>query len=241
MATPATAPLTPHHAADSLALVTPMKKWVFGCLGLFLVVAIAGGYAVYRFVYLPGRAYVASFAQLQVVPELHAQIENQEMFSPPADHGLTGDRVNRFVQAQRAIQTGMGPRIQELESRYAVLDPDRRGEGREPNLGEALAALKDIAGLYVEAKRVQVQALNAHGFSLAEYEWTRDRVYQALGLPIDTTLQAVLSAVAKGEKPDTEALENPPPPPPVPEKNRELVRAYQEELTNRAPFVFFGL
>ena len=34
-------------------------------------------------------------------------------------------------------------------------------------------------------RRAQVDALNQQGFSLAEYEWTRQRVYEAAGLPVD--------------------------------------------------------
>lgn len=217
-----------------------MKKWVFGCLGLFIIVAAAGGYGVYRFVYLPGKAYVQSFTQLKVVPELNAKVVNKAPFTPPADNTLTAGSIDRFMQTQQTIQTRLGERLRQLEAKYEAIEQRQRAGGGEPTLGEAIDALKDLTSLFLEAKEAQVDALNAANLSLAEYEWTRGRIYEALGLPIDTTLQTIISDISAGRAPDLDNIQNPPEVV-VPEKNRELVERYREQLTNNAALAFFAL
>jgi hypothetical protein len=216
-----------------------MKKWMFGCLGLFIVVAIAGGYGAYRFLYKPARDYVKSFTQLQVVPELNAQVANQAAFTAPANGVLNANTVERFVRAQQAMHARIGERVRELDAKYKALQGPS-GTRTEPTFAEAVSALKDLTSLYVEAKRAQVEALNAERLSLAEYEWTRDRAYEALGLPIATTLQQVIREVSAGKAPDIESITNTPAAP-VPEKNRELVQPFAKELTERAGLAFFAL
>ena len=82
-----------------------MKKGLLGCLIVFILVAVGGGYAAYRFLYLPGKAYVESFAQLKIVPELNAKVANQTRFTHPADKLLTEAGVERFLITQKAIQS----------------------------------------------------------------------------------------------------------------------------------------
>ncbi len=217
-----------------------MKKWVFGCLGLFIIVAVGGGYAAYRFLYLPGKAYVQSFTQLKVVPELNAQVTNKASYTPPAGNVLNAATVERFVRAQQAIQTQMGARLQELDLKYKSLAERLQNKDEKPTFGEAMSVLKDVTGLFVDAKHAQVQALNANGFSLAEYEWTRARVYDALGMPMNTTMQQIISDASAGRMPDVKKLQDTTQVQ-VPEKNRELVKPYTKELTEGAPLAFFAL
>jgi hypothetical protein len=220
-----------------------MKKWVFGCLGLFLVLAAAGGYVAYRFVYLPGKAYVQSFTQLKVVPELNAQITNKSAYTPPADNVVSSASVERVVQVQRAVQTRMGERVKELEARFKFLEERARASGGEPSFREAVEALKEITALFIDAKKAQVDALNAQNISLAEYEWTRARAYEALGLPMDFTLQQIIRDVSAGKVPDAEALEKMQAGQTVevPERNRDAVKPFAKELTDGAALAFFAL
>jgi hypothetical protein len=217
-----------------------MKKWVFGCLGLFIIVAVGGGYAAYRFLYLPGKAYVQSFTQLKVVPELQAQISNKAPFTPPAGDVLTTAAVERFVRAQQAVHTRLGERIKEIETKYEALRPANHSGQVQLSFGEAMSVLKDLTGLFIDAKKAQVEALNAGGLSLAEYEWTRARAYEALGVPIDTTLQQIIRDAAAGKVPDVESITNAPPVQ-VPEQNREVVKPFSKELTQSVALAFFAL
>jgi len=217
-----------------------MKKWVFGCLGLFIVVAGVGAFAAYKFVYLPGKAYVQSFTQLRAVPDLNRKIENHEAFTPPVTNALTKPNVERFVQVQQTIQSRLGERLKELETKYQDLEKRHRESGSAPSPGEIMSAFKDITGLYLDGKKAQVDALNAAGFSLAEYEWTRARIYEALGVPVDGTLQQIIQDVSAGRAPDLDAIKNPPATQ-VPPENRKLVEPHVKELTSGAALAFFAL
>lgn len=218
-----------------------MKKTLFGCLILFVLVAVGGGYAAYRFLYLPGKAYVEGFAQLKVLPELNAQVRNQAEFAAPAGNVLTPEGVEQFMRTQRAVRSALGVRLNELETKYRTLGERMKSEGDKPSLNETLNAFKDLASLVIEAKRAQVDALNAEGLSLAQYEWTRARVYEAAGLAIDTSIQEILRDVAAGETSGTETVEKPAPAEVVPAANRALVQPYGKELAEGAALAFFAL
>ncbi len=218
-----------------------MKKGLLGCLIVFVLIVVGGGYAAYRFLYLPGKAYVQGFAQLKVVPELNAQVRNQATFTPPAGNVLTTPTVERFVRTQRAIRTALGARATELQAKYQTLGERHKSSSEKPSLGEALDAFKDLAALYVDAKRAQVDALNAEGLSLAEYEWTRARVYEAAGMPVDASLQQVLNDVAAGQMPNADAVERPAETQPVPAENRKVVEPFAKELAEGVSLVFFAL
>jgi len=218
-----------------------MKRGLLGCLVLFLIIAIGGAYAAYRFLYLPGKAYVQSLAQLKVVPELDAKIVNQQPFTPPSDQVLSASQVQRFMGTQQAIRTQLGTRVKELEAKYRTLGDALKDSGRTPSLTETLGALKELAGLYVDAKKTQVDALNAAGLSLAEYEWTRARVYEASGLPLDTTFQQIIRDATAGRNPDSTTIEKPAAAPAVPDANRKLIEPHTKELAEGAALAFFGL
>lgn len=218
-----------------------MKKGLVGCLIVFALLVVGGGYAAYRFLYLPGKAYVQGFAQLKVVPELNAQVRNQSAFTPPAGNVLTTSAVERFVRTQRVVRTALGARATDLQAKYETLGERFKDSSRKPSLGEALDAFKDLASLYVDAKRAQVEALNAEGLSLAEYEWTRARVYEAAGMPVDASIQQVLKDVSDGHMPDPNAVQRPVESEPVPEANRAAVQPFAKELAEGVSLVFFAL
>jgi hypothetical protein len=217
-----------------------MKKWVFGCLGLLVLAGVAAGVGGYYFVYRPARDYMASFAQLKVVPQLDREVKNQEAFVAPAGGELTAAEVDRFLRVQAALRKSLGARLEELQAKYHTLQPNAGGEGHHPSFGEIMGALKDLSGLYVDAKRAQVDALNTEGFSLAEYDWARGCIYQAASIPVDTGLRDAIHALASGQKPDLSKTTNDASVV-VPEKNRELVAPHVEELAQSAGLAFFGL
>ena len=217
-----------------------MKKGLIGCLVVFLIVVIGAGYAAYRFLYLPGKAYMESFAQLKVVPELNAQVKNQATFVAPANQELASADLEKFLRVQRTIRTRLGARLTELEAKYKMFDQQNSEGDRKPSVTEAFGAFRDLAALYVEAKRAQVDALNAEGLSLAQYEWTRNRAYEAAGMPVDLSIQQALDDIAAGRTPEETPVEDAPATV-VPEKNRTLVAPHAEELSQGVALVFFAL
>jgi hypothetical protein len=218
-----------------------MKKFVLGC-GIFVgLLGIAGVVGAYFFLWKPGKAMVNEFAKLQEIPKLERQVQKTAAFTPPADHTLTNESVDRFVRAQNAIMNQLGARANELSAKYKLMEKGR--ENYTPTWSELMNAYKDFAGLIVEAKRAQVDALNQNNFSLAEYEWTRQRVYEAAGVPIDMNLSKIIRDAAEGKLP-SENKQSPDAttaPIEVPEKNRTLVAPHAKGFMDRAALVAFGL
>ncbi len=215
-----------------------MKKFLFGCLGLLVVLGIAGAIGGYHFVYKPARGYLAGFAQLREIPRLEENLVNKAAFAAPADGLLAPEGVGRFLAAQDAMHARLGQRMEALRAKYRTFEG--LGSGAQPSIPEMVAAVKDLSALILEAKQAQVEALNGQGFSVAEYEWTRARVYEAAGVPIDGTFERLMRDVAAGRVPDLEgsgeAFENLAPP-----ANRSLVAPHGAKLLERAPLAFFGL
>jgi hypothetical protein len=157
-----------------------VKKLVIGCgLGLVLF-TVAASAAFYYFVYRPAKTFVGSMAQMGEVAELDAKVTNTQPFTSPTDGALTPEQVTRFVAVQEALHGRMGARATELEAKYKDLEA-RRGQG-DASLTEVAGAYKDIFGVIAEAKRAQVEALNAQRFSLEEYAWVKARFYEAAGV-----------------------------------------------------------
>ena len=215
-----------------------MKKLLLGCAVVAVLLAVVGGTAGYFFVYRPAKQYMASFSQLQEVPKLNADIRNTSAFTPPANGELTPELVDRFMKTQDSLRRRMGARLEELDAKYKALDRER-GEGRNPGIAEVMEALKDLGGLVVDAKRAQVAALNEHGFSLEEYEWTRMQMYQAVGLEIQEGLEEALRKAAGDPDAVSDAIDKVVPD--VPEANRKLVEPLKEKLAENMTLAFFGL
>ena len=155
-----------------------MKKFVFGCLGVLVLAAIAGGVAAY-FVFQRAKTtlltYSASVTQLQEIPRIEAQVRNKAEFTAPATGELTEDQVARLVAVQQTIKDRLGARVKELDAKYEALS---KAHGGNSSISDGLEALKDLGSLVLDAKKVQVDALNAQRFSLAEY-----RLDAQVGLP----------------------------------------------------------
>jgi hypothetical protein len=214
-----------------------VKKVLFGCLGILVIAAIVSGAAGYYFVYRPARSFVAGMAQLQAFPSLNARIRNTHPFLAPADGVLTETMVERYVKAQQTLHDTMGARLAELDAKYEVL---KKQNGGNASLTQGIGALKDLAGLIVEAKKAQVEALNACGFSLAEYDWVRKNVYAASGIPMSVNFEHIVEQASSGQMSNgnqvSEAVTGD-----VPERNRELVAPHADMLKRNAALAFFGL
>ena len=218
-----------------------MKKLAIGCAGALLLVLVVGGIAGYVFVYRPARAYIASFRQLAEVPDIEKQITNKTPFEAPAGGELSEAWVTRFVKVQELMQARMGPRFGELKVKYDQMERRQKAEGRQASVTEGLTAMKDLAGIYVEAKRVQVEALNQTAFSLAEYDWVRKQVYAAAGLPVAGFNLRDMAETAKTGSGKMDFSSRAEAVPEAPARNKELVKPYAEKLQEWIALGFFGL
>lgn len=195
-----------------------VKKVMFGCLGVLLLLSLAGGFIVYRFVIAPGRSMMQSAETLQQIESLNDDIRNQQPFTAP--DSLTAEHVDRFVAVQRQLLTQLEGRISELEGRYEQTNQE------DMTINDVMNVWQDFANLFVDAKRVQVDALNANDFSLAEYAWVRQRVFTALGYSSVPEVPGVQQFVHNVD---------------VSEEALELARPHEELLEQTIVLSAFGL
>ena len=124
------------------------------------------------------------FAQLQEldrVPEIERGVRTRSAYVPPASNEITTSQVEKLVKVQALVRQRLGQRFTELEVKYKAL-MDKK-DATVVDLPALLGAYRDVAAAWMEAKRSQVDALNAVDLSLDEYKWIREQCYRALGAP----------------------------------------------------------
>jgi hypothetical protein len=220
-----------------------MKKLLVGCLVIAVLGAIVfgvGTFLLYRAaspLIQDAREYVAGMSQLS---ELERQIANQSTYTPPADGELTEAQVQRFVRVNQFVRTSLGQRMQEIEARYEHLRPGN-GSNDVP-FTELLNGLREITGVYVDARRYQVEGLNKESFSQDEYSWVRNRMFEAAGMEIGSQIDLTKLEEAIRNGTGVEGIRTDRVPrPQVPARNRELVKPFMKQMDDWLPLVFFGL
>lgn len=221
-----------------------VRNVVLGCAVVLLLGFVAAGFAVYHFVWKPGKAMVAGGVEaIEKVEEL-ARIEEEEVadrspYAPPADGLLAAGQVERFVAVGRQVRGALGPRFAGLQARVEAIDA-----GRELTLPELVDLWRELGDIALDAKHEQVAALNAQGFSLGEYDWVRERVYQGLGVEqtaigLDELSGALrergLEGLEELGRHQQRLAEKAPP------ENRALVEPYRAELEEWLPLALLGM
>jgi len=215
-----------------------VKKILIGS-GIFAGLLAMGGAVGSYYVYHRISSTIGGFAQLAKVPELERSVRNRSPYQPPRSGELTREQVERYLRVEQAIRASLGARAQDMQQKYRSLLAKK--EATAVDLPDLVAAYGDLAKAYLEAKRVQVRALNQAGFSLDEYRWIRRQSYAALGLPMmDLDIAQMVKDARAGRQ-------TAPPVGPMtvgpsgPEANQELVKAHRKELEDYAGLAFFGL
>jgi hypothetical protein len=235
------------------------KKIAIGCAVVLVLAVAASAVGFYFFVWKPGgemvrqgveiarsgKDFAAGFARLGEIAELDEEIEDTTPYDPPADDVLSAEQVERFVGVQRQVESALRTRLDDAEASFEELK-----EKRNPSPAELARMLNELTEVAVEAKKVQVEALNEAGFSRQEYAWTKRQVYLALGLgnvqvDLPALLDAVKSADAARVQDEMEKLTqpggDPDAAPVVPPENVALVEPYRDSLQNWAPLAGLGL
>ena len=221
-----------------------MKKLLIGCLIVIVLGVIAfgvGGYFLYRAaspMVQSARDYVEKFGQ---IGELEKEVRTTGTYSAPANDELTQEQVDRFARVQLNMRSALGQRFAELDAKYKNVKAEAEPK-REPSFTEMMSAFSDLANVFFDAKRAQVNALNQEKFSIAEYQWVRSRIYQAAGVELSTVIdfQKMVEAAKQGTGIDNINVPSTPMAA-VPEKNRELVKPHVSKMDEWLPFAFFGL
>jgi hypothetical protein len=225
-----------------------MKKLFAGCLvvGVLLgVAAAAGAYFLWR----AARPVVDSamemadgVSKLSEVVAFEERLANTAPYTGPANGELTADQLDRFLRVQAHVKQTLGTRTEVFKEKYKELGTSRP-DGTEvpPSLSQLLAGLSDLSQIYVDARRAQVDALNAQKFSRAEFSWVRLRVYQAAGIEVarydPRELERLIKGMATGVKVTVPEVELPDASP----ANRELVKPHADLLMEWLAMASFGL
>ncbi len=204
------------------------RRWVVGCLAVFLVVAGVGGALAYACVIRPAMATVDAARALARLPEIEARVRNRTAFVPPADGLLTREQATRYLSAADSVRSELGVLTDRLEQRLEEL----KARGTVGGVRALALAYADLARTIVRAKEVQVEAINAAGFSLGEYAWVRTQVVAAAGL---VPYSVDLRRVGEGGEALTELDVS------VPPENVALVEELAPDVDDLAALAAFGL
>jgi hypothetical protein len=205
-----------------------MGKFLGGCLIVCLVLVVGGGavgYYVFVKPYTDMAGEAVAFAQ--ELETLDSEIATRGPYQPPKDGAVSPDAMQRYLAVQRGMRTDLEGDMQTLQARYEALDNELESEQRDASIAEIMTAYRDLAGLYLEAKRAQVAALNEQRMSINEYHWIRGQIYAALGQPVAV-------AAPDGSAPAAAVSS-------VPPETRALVEEHREMLTDNYALVWFGL
>jgi len=205
-----------------------MGKVLGGCL-IVLTVLVVGGGAVGYYMFVKPYTELAGAAvrYVQEYEQLNAAIENRDPYRPGPNQSLEPEALQRMLAVHERMRTTMAGRLAVLEARYRQIENDRE-RGANLSLAEVMTAYRDLGELYMEAKRAQVDALNAERLSLEEYHWIRNQAYLALNRNV-----AVVSAPEADQRPHGAQQ--------VTRETEQLVSDYREALLESYMFAWFGL
>ncbi len=225
-----------------------MKKILIGCLVILVlggVVLGVGAYFLYRAASPVIQNARDAYNRFSEIGEIDKQIKNQAAYTAPATGELTQAQVDRFARVQEFVKSSLGRRFDEIEQKYKHLkqnsDALEKGD-KEPSFTELMSALSELARVFVDARRLQVEALNQQEFSPSEYSWVRSRFYQAAGVEVTSSFDFEKIAEAARKGTGITNIEVPKPNlPEVPARNRELVKPHMSKVDDWLPLAFFGL
>jgi hypothetical protein len=225
-----------------------MKKLLVGCLVvavLLMVVAGVGAYFLWRAaqpVIQNARQMMDGASQLAEAVALDNRLASTASYRAPASGELTADQVARFLRVQAHVKRTLGARGEAFKEKYKELGTSRPdGREVEPSLSQLMAGLADLSQIYLDARRAQVDALNAEKFSREEFTWVRLRVYQAAGIEATGYEPRELRRMIDGMNTGTQVAVPEMDLPDAPATNRELVKPHAAELMEWLAMAAFGL
>src|SRR5690606_29049623 len=179
-------------------------------------------------------------AELRQVPDIERSIQNRSPFTPPASEELTDAQIEKLLQVQADVRKRIGERMKEFEEKYKVLAG--KEDASITDAPALLQAYADLAKVWLDAKRGQVDALNSAGLSLEEYRWIRHQAYRALGMPfVDLDFAKIVEETQNGGMSDSPGRLLGAIAPEGPEANRTRIEKFRKQLEANLPLATFGL
>jgi hypothetical protein len=220
-----------------------MKKILTGCL-IVAVIALIGfgvaGYYAYR-IARPMLENAGDYVQrARELARLGDRVVNKAPFVPPANGELTSQQVERFIAVQTRVRDELGDRWDEITTRSEEIR--KRTEGKEMlSVSEVSGIFSEVASIYTEARRAQVNALNIHKFSDGEYLWVKRRVYEAAGIHVASGFDFSAIEELAREGAQKSRVKLPDIPADVPEANITLVKPHATKIKEWIPMAILGL
>ena len=225
------------------------RSLVIGCLVAVLLAGVAVAVGLY-FVWNSdtvqggldfargGADVIANVKKLEEVSDLDRQIESDPGFTPPEDRELTAQQVDRYMAVMEAVRGTTEGRLQAAGERFENL----AGPERDASPAQVADSLGELAEIVLEAKRVQVAALDEQGFSREEYSWVQRQVYYAIGLGdmSKVDFSDMVEAARDGRIEEMGELAQGSGERAVPEANVALVEPHEEELREWVLFALLG-
>lgn len=216
-----------------------MKKLAIGCLIIVGIGVVAAAGLVY-YGYRQVKSTVSQFAELGQLPDIEKGVRAQGPYSPPTTGELTEAQIERLVQVQARVRAQLGARFAELDQKYKSFT--NKKEASITDAPALMAAYRDLAAAWLEAKRTQVEALNDAKLSLAEYRWIRSAAYAALGMPfVDLDFAKMAAQARKGLDTDEPMALSGAIGESGPEANKKLVQRFKKQLEDNIALASFGL
>jgi hypothetical protein len=222
-----------------------VKKILAGCLIVAVIATIGFGVAAF-YAYRFAKPMITSasdyMAKAREVARLGDDLKIKTTYTPPANGELTLQQVERFLAVQSRVRSDLGSKWDLVEKKSAELKAKTQSENRKDlTLSEFTSVFSDIANIWLDARRSQVLALNTQRFSQSEYDWVRDRVYEAAGVQLAGEIDlSKIEALAKANGnidvgvPKVDL-------PKVPENNLKLVKPYASKIKEWIPMAMLGL
>ena len=216
-----------------------MKKLAIGCGFVLVLVGIVVAGASY-YVYRQASATFAQLRELGQVPQIESSVRNRSTFTPPASEVLTAGQVERLLKVQGLVRQRLGQRFTELQTKYKTFIDKK--DTTALDLPALVAAYRDVAAAWMEAKRSQADALNSVDMSLDEYRWIRNQAYRALGAPyVDFDVAKLIEGIKNNRTTIEPGRILGSIGPTGPDANRKLIEPFKHQLEENLPLASFGL
>ena len=222
-----------------------MKKLLGGCLIVF-VIAVAGlgvaGYYAYRAA-RPMLEDAADYvSRARDLARLSDDVKNKSAYTAPANGELTAGQLDRFLAVQTRVHSELGDRWSEFEKKSEALKQKASENRTDWSFNDITSVFSDFTGIYLEARKAHVNALNVHKFSDEEFSWVRLRVYEAAGMQLAGSIDtSAIEAMARESAQKTGITLPDVPMPEVPAVNIALVKPHTTKLKEWLPMAMLGL
>ena len=222
-----------------------MKKILGGCLIVFVIAVVGLGVAGF-YAYRAARPMIEDAAdyvsRARDLARLSDEVANQAPYTAPANGELTAAQVDRFLAVQTRVHSELGSRWTEFEKKSEALKQKASEKRTDWSFNDISSVFSDFTGIYMEARKAHVNALNVHKFSDEEFSWVRLRVYEAAGMQLAGSIDtSAIEAMARESAQKTGISLPDVPMPDVPEANIALVKPHAAKLKEWLPMAMLGL